>query len=162
VSRDDEVRLWPIWVTLLVALALSILPLAPQVAVWAPDWVALALIFWSLALPSRAGLGTAWLAGLMLDVLKGAVLGQHALALTLMCYPLMRFHLRIRVFPLPQQAFSVAWLLALYHFVLIWVDGMLGEAVGQLARWYPVLTGTLIWPLVFEAMKRIRRHAAMD
>ncbi len=157
-----EARRWPILTSMLIALMLTILPLRPDFAAWNPDWVAMALIFWALAMPTRVGVGTAWVAGLLLDVLKGAVLGQHALALTLMCYPLMRFHLRIRVFPLPQQCFTVAWLLLFYNFTLFWIDGILGKPVGQPERWYPVLSSTLIWPLVFDVLKRLRRKAAVD
>jgi rod shape-determining protein MreD len=162
VSTRRDNRRWPIYLSLFAALMLTIMPVRPEIAVWNADWVAMALIFWALATPARVGLGTAWVAGLLLDVLKGAVLGQHALALTLMCYPLMRFHLRIRVFPLPQQCFTVAWLLLFYHFALFWIDGILGKPVGQAARWFPVITSTLLWPLVFEALKRLRRRAAMN
>ena len=67
-----------------VALILTIIPLPDWMASFRPEWVALTLIYWSMALPQRVGVGIGWGLGLALDVLKGALLGQHALAV--FCY----------------------------------------------------------------------------
>ena len=70
--------------TLLLGMVLSVLPLPdfvpPELGFVRPDWVAMVLIYWILALPHRVGLITAWIAGLGMDVLLGTLLGQHALS----------------------------------------------------------------------------------
>ena len=61
-------RIW-IWISILLALCLSILPLPFQVEPVRPDWLAMWIIYWALALPHRTNVGSAWVAGLLLDVL---------------------------------------------------------------------------------------------
>ena len=43
----------------------------------------LVVFYWSIESPRAGGLALAFSPGLALDVIKGVVLGQHALALTL-------------------------------------------------------------------------------
>jgi rod shape-determining protein MreD len=94
------------------------------------------------------GLLFAWVCGLMVDAFNGVVLGQHALALLLIAYVALHFHLRIRMFPLSQQALTVLSLLWLYEFVLFWIDGVTGHPVTDWGRWLRVLTGAALWPLI--------------
>jgi rod shape-determining protein MreD len=98
--------------------------------------------------------------GLALDTLSGALLGQHALALLLIVYLSQRFHLRIRVFPVSQLALTVVALLALYQFVLFWVDGVAGRTVPLVERWAPVVSGSLLWMLILVFVERGRQAAA--
>jgi rod shape-determining protein MreD len=151
---------WPL-ASLIGALALSIVPMPAAMALVWPDWVALVLIYWAVVTPGRFGMFSAFLMGIALDTLTGALLGQHALALLLVVYLSQRFYLRIRVFPASQLALTVAVLLALYQFVLFWVDGVAGRTVPIAERWVPVLTGTLLWfmALVLTDRRSDRAHA---
>ena len=72
-----------ILLTFAAAMLLTIIPLSDGFRALRPDWVALTLIFWCLALPDRVSVGSGFIAGLLLDVLTGTLLGQHALALSL-------------------------------------------------------------------------------
>jgi rod shape-determining protein MreD len=128
-----------------LVLALSVVPLPAIVAAFRPDWVAVVLIYWSLAAPRRFSLLTALWMGLALDTLNGALLGQHALALLVVVYAAERFYLRVRMFPVSQLAITVLVLLALYEFILFWIDGIAGRTVPLIERWAPPLTGTLVW-----------------
>jgi len=145
--------------TLLLALLLTALPLPEIVAPYRPEWVPLILIFWSLLAPERFGLLTAFWAGLLLDTLSGALLGQHALALVLVVYLTIRFHLRIRVFPVWQLSMTIVLLLGLYEFVLFWVDGVAGRSVPMIERWAPLLASAVVWPLILGYLDRYRRDA---
>lgn len=152
------------WLTpalsLMAALVLSVLPLPQVVAPFRPDWVAVVLLYSSLITPRRYGLLTALWMGLALDTLSGALLGQHALALLLIVYLSQHFHLRIRVFPVSQLVLTVLVLLALYQFVLFWVDGVAGRTVPLIERWGPVVSGTLLWMLVLVFVERGRQASA--
>lgn len=145
--------------TLVFALALTAAPLPAAVAPYRPEWVPLMLIFWSLLAPQRFSLLTAFWMGLMLDTLSGALLGQHALALVVVVYLTIRFHLRIRVFPVWQLGVTVVLLLALYEFVLFWVDGVAGRTVPLVERWGPVLASAIVWPLILAYLDHYRRDA---
>jgi rod shape-determining protein MreD len=145
--------------TFVAALILEVLPLPHLAAAARPEWAAMVLIYWSMALPRRVGVGIGWVYGLVLDVLTGALLGQHALGFTLMAYLSIRLHQRLRVFPLWQQAISVALLLAPYLILAIWVDGMIGREPDSWAYWAPLLSSALFWPVVFVTLRALRRAA---
>ena len=146
--------------SLLVALVLAVVPLPESIAAFRPDWVAVVLLYWSLISPRRYGLLTAFFMGLALDTLSGALLGQHSLALLTIVYLSERFHLRIRVFPASQLALTVFGLLALYEFVLFWIDGVAGRTVPLVERWAPLMTGAFLWLLILAFFERGRQEAA--
>ena len=143
--------------TFVLALALSVVPLPEAVAAFRPDWVSLILIYWALVTPERFGLVTALWMGLAVDTLSSALLGQHALAMLVVVYFSLRFHLRIRVFPIWQMSMTVFAMLAIYEFVLFWVDGVAGRTVPYVERWAPVVMGALLWPLVLGTLDRMRQ-----
>ncbi len=145
--------------SLLAALMLAAAPVPGWSASFRPEWVPVVLLFWSLVAPDRFGMLTAVGMGLALDVLTGALLGQHALALLLVVYLCQRFQPRIRVIPLAQLTLMIVALLALYEFVLFWVDGLAGRTVPFVDRWARVLSSTAVWLLALAVLDRWRRVA---
>ena len=150
---------WASTLSLVLMLALAAVPLPDAVAPLRPDWVAVVLLYWSLMAPRHFSLLTAFWMGIALDTLSGALLGQNALALLVIVYLAEKFHLRLRVFPLSQLAFTVLLLLGLYEFVLFWIDGMAGRSVPLVERWVPPLTGTLVWVALYMLFDRREREA---
>ncbi len=146
----------PIVVTVVVALLLTILPLPGRIEAFRPDWVALTLVFWAMLLPRNWSIVYAWLIGLFIDVAQGTLLGQHALALSSVVFITLRFHLLMRVFPLSQLTLTVFALLTLYQFLLFWINGVAGFEAPLIRYWGPVLTGTLLWPIVFSFLSGVR------
>lgn len=155
---NKQTSLWQILLTTVVALLLTIVPLPQLLNFGRPDWLLLLVIYWSLNAPFVAGLMYAWLCGLVIDALIGTLLGQHALAYVLVATLAQQFHLRIRVFPLLHQAFVVLVLLALYHFFLFWIDGIIGSATFSWIRWLPALVGALLWPLTVALLDTSNRR----
>ena len=145
--------------SLMATLALAAVPLPDALAPFRPDWVAVVLLYWSLMAPRHFSLMTAFWMGIALDTLSGALLGQNALALLVIVYLAEKFYLRLRVFPVSQQAITVLLLLALYEFILFWIDGMAGRTVSLVERWLPPLTGTLAWLLMYMPFDRRERTA---
>jgi rod shape-determining protein MreD len=158
-SQDARYRWLLPTISIIAALLLSIVPLPHSVAAFRPDWVAMVLLYWSLIEPRRYGLFTAFWLGLVLDTLAGTLLGQHSLALLVIVYLSQRFHLRIRAFPASQLALVVIGLLAVYQFLLFWIDGVAGRDVSLMERWAPVVTGGALWLLVLVGVERGRRVA---
>jgi rod shape-determining protein MreD len=120
----------------------------------------LVMIYWSLMTPGRLGLFSAFFLGLLLDTLSGALLGQHALALLVVSYVVQRFHLQIRVFPIWQMSMTVLALLAIYQFLLFWVDGVAGRTVTTTERWAPVMIGAALWPFILLLLENIREDVS--
>ena len=147
-----------ILVTLGVALFLTVLPIPPGAEDFRPQWVAMTLIYWALALPTRVGVFWAWGAGLVLDVTSGTVLGQHALSLSISIYLTLELHQRIRSFPLLQQAVSVWVLLLVERLLSLWVTGATDQPTPTLWYWMPTFVGMLLWPWVFILLRDLRRR----
>jgi len=151
-------RRLPVALTIIAALMLAIVPLPPWAEAYWPDWVAITLIYWCLHMPRHVGVGSGWIVGIVLDVAQGTLLGQHALALSLIAYLTVKFHLQLRVFPMSQMAATVLGLLGIYRFVLFWINGVAGVDAPLVAYWGPVVTGALIWPVADFVLRTIPRR----
>jgi len=149
-------RQLPVVITLLVAFMLMITPMPAAVEAFRPDWLALVLMFWSMAVPRSYSVGIAWLIGIVLDVAQGTLLGQHALALCVIVYITVKFHLLMRVFPLSQLTATIFALLALYQFLLFWINGVAGVTAPAVDYWGPVVAGTIVWPFLSILLSGLR------
>jgi len=146
-----------ILLSFVAALLLQMLALPEWAEALRPDWIALVLIYWCIALPERVGVGVGWIAGLVLDVANGALLGQNALALAIVAYLALRLHQRIRLFPIWQQSVSVLLLVLLHLMLTLWIRGSVYQSVVTWAYWLPAVSSTLLWPAVFLALRGLRR-----
>ncbi|NOY16709.1 MAG: rod shape-determining protein MreD [Gammaproteobacteria bacterium] len=149
--------LW-VLVSFLVALILSSVPLPDMAIIFRPEWLVLVLIYWCMAIPSRIGIFTGWLLGLVMDVMYGSLLGQNAMVLAIIAYLVNIFHLRIRVFPIWQQSFVVFLLAMVYLTLTAWVRGVAGEFPITWAYWIPALTSALVWPFIYIVLRDLRRQ----
>jgi len=141
--------------TIIVALMLMVVPLPDGAEPFRLDWITLTLIYWAMMMPRTWSVGSAWIVGIVLDVAQGTILGQHALALSAVVFVTVKFHLLVRVFPMQQLAATVFALLALYQFLLFWVNGVAGIDAPAISYWAPVLSGTLLWPVVMVLLRRV-------
>jgi len=145
-----------IFLTIMTAALLSLLPLPEALLPFKPYWVALVMIYWSLETRGIISLGLAFLVGLVLDIFSGSLMGLHALSLVVMVFLVQRFRSRLRFFPPWQQAFSVLGLLVNDRIILIWITVLLGEPVPTWKYWLPPLVGMALWPWLFLLIDRIR------
>ncbi|HHJ34829.1 MAG TPA: rod shape-determining protein MreD [Gammaproteobacteria bacterium] len=148
--------------TVIAAFMLAIMPLPEWAAEFRPDWVTLVLIYWAMALPSKVGVTMAWIAGLLLDVSYGTLMGQHAVGLVLVIYVIHVQHQRLRVASLLQQAIVIFFLLLLKQLLILWVDGMLGRAPDSGLYFMPTLTSTLLWPWTYLILRDLRRKFGIN
>lgn len=142
----------------LIALALAVIPLPPVLDMLRPDFLVLVVFYWSIESPRAGGLALAFFAGLALDVVKGVVLGQHALALTLMAAWTTHLRLRVRVFSVLSQCLTIFALLTGYQFILFWIDGATGNPVTNFGRWLAPVIGAILWPLVADVLSRLHER----
>ena len=75
-----------IYLSLLAALLLTVIPVPYQLTLFRPDWALLVVMYWTLALPRRVNIGTAFVVGFLTDVLVGTVLGVNALAFSVVSF----------------------------------------------------------------------------
>lgn len=145
-----------IFLTLITAVLLTLLPLPGVLITFKPYWVALVVIYWSLETQDTISLGLAFLVGIVLDVLSASLMGMHALSLVVMVFLVQHFRSRLRFFPPWQQALSVLGLLVNDRIILIWITALLGEPLPTWQYWLPPLIGMAVWPWLFLLLDRMR------
>ena len=146
-----------VWGTLLLAFALNIVPLGRVPAM--PDLLALVLVFWNVHQSRRVGVGVAFTFGLLMDVHSGAVLGQHALAYTLLSFFAITIHRRLLWFAVPSQALQILPLFFAAHAVSLLVRMAAG---GMFPGWELLLAPVfeaLLWPVVTLLLLAPQRRA---
>jgi rod shape-determining protein MreD len=146
-----------IGLSLLLALALEILPIGRHAA--SPDLLALVLVFWIVHQPQRVGVGLGFVFGLLIDVHEGAVLGQHALAYTLLAFFAVSIHRRLLWFPVMSQALQILPLFAAAHGVSLATRLIVG---GMFPGWSVMLAPVfeaMLWPVVGWLLLAPQRRA---
>jgi len=142
--------------TIAIAMGMRLIPFSPSLDYFNPDWVLLVLIYWSLTLPERVGVFSGWLVGLFVDVLTGRLLGQYALIYSLVSYFCVKFHKRIRRYPIPQQSIFVFFCLLFSQLIIFWIESMQANNRLPLAFWFPVFSGTFFWPIICFLLRFVR------
>ena len=116
-------------------------------AAWSPDLLAVVLVFWAVHQPQRIGIGGAFVLGLLMDVHQGGLLGQHAMAYTVLSFFAITVHRRLLWFSVPSQAAQVFPLFAVAHAVDLGVRMLSGGTFpGVLMALAPVVEAAL-WPV---------------
>jgi len=138
-----------------VALVLEMLPWGGWLV---PDFLALVLVFWNVFQPRRVGIALAWLLGIVMDVHSGALLGQHALAYSVLSYGAIALHRRLLWYSIAGQALQLLPLFLLANLVVIVVH-LFMTGVGPSWTYFvsPLLTALLWIPLTGWMMERLNR-----
>ncbi|MEO6363688.1 MAG: rod shape-determining protein MreD [Caldimonas sp.] len=146
-----------VWATLLFAFLLNVVPLGRVPAM--PDFLALVLVFWNVHESRRVGVGIAFVFGLLMDVHSGAVLGQHALAYTLLSFFAVTIHRRLLWFAVFSQALQILPLFLGAQAVSLLVRSIAG---GMFPGWELILAPVfqaLLWPVATWLLLAPQRRA---
>jgi len=150
-----------IWSSLVTALLLNMLQNMGLWgrAAWVPDVLAVVLVFWTVHQPLRIGIGASFVFGLLMDVQQGSLLGQHALAYTVLSFFAITVHRRLLWFTVPSQAAQVFPLFLAAHAVELAVR-LIGGGVfpGFWIFLAPVLEAAL-WPIASVVLLAPQRRA---
>ena len=152
---------WVVWFSFVIGLLLSVSPLPQFMEIFRPLWLALLLAFWTLALPHRIGMTTAWLLGLAEDVLYGTLLGQNAMILTLITFLVVSLQQRLRTFPMWQQSLVLLVIFGLAQLVQLWLSALTGNRQPTLALVLPALVSALLWPWVSYGMRGLSKRLSI-
>lgn len=156
-----QVRAHAIWVILLsffIAYLLAVVPFPEWAMSYRPEWVPMVLIYWVMALPYRVGIGSAWIVGLLLDVLEGSILGLNAMSLVILAFVTISLHQRLRMFSTLQQSGLVLALVGLNLMLCNWLQIVTGQsAPSNLMFLMAALSSAVIWPSLFQLLRQIRR-----
>lgn len=138
-------RSWYVLFGLCVALVFNFVPLENIAYMLRPDFVAIILLYWSINQPQKVSLSLAFCVGLMMDVGRTSVLGQHALAYCIIVYLTIALHRRLRIFSLFQQAPQIGVILLIMQVIILVIELLSGNHFSGWVFFLSVITGTLLW-----------------
>ncbi len=132
----------------LVAGLLQFLPVSESLSIWVPQWLPLVVAYWALVLDDRFKLLLPCFVGLCLDVMNGTVLGQHALALLLLSFIVLKNAKKLRRAGRIQQIVEIGLLILCYQFILSVIQGVIGLQLVNWTYFASSLSSALIWPWI--------------
>lgn len=144
-------------ISFVIALMLDIFPLSPGLLWWRPMFTLLLLIYWVLMEPYRVSVGAAFFIGLLLDLLDGSLLGEHALAFVVVAYLVTKLYRQLRAFHFPQQCLAVFICLLIVKLVIFILQLIIGESLHTSFYWFSLLSSIIIWPLLWFGFNSLRR-----
>ena len=144
-----------ILLTLLLSLFVSLITL--PLGYYSPEWILLVLIYWAIAIPSINKLFLAFLLGFLTDIVLGQVLGISSLFYVILIYIVLRLYNSLRYMTIAQQSFVIFFLIIIKQHLLIWAYIMIGQTIEYQAILIGSFMSALLWPLVFFALRYVRR-----
>ncbi|TDQ59645.1 rod shape-determining protein MreD [Mesocricetibacter intestinalis] len=152
-------------VLLLIFIFALVLEISPwPAALWSlrPAWLVLVLTYWILALPNKVNIGTAFVLGLIWDVILGSVLGIHAMVLSCMAYLVARYHRILRNLSLWQQSLLIVLLVFLVRIFVFLLELFVHNATFRWQEVFGALISGILWPWVFLLLRKIRRQLKLS
>jgi rod shape-determining protein MreD len=128
-------------------------------AAWLPDLLALVLVFWTIHQPMRVGMTVAFVLGLVMDVHQSALLGQHALAYTVLSFLAIAMHRRLLWFSAPSQAVHVLPLFVAAHALTLIVRMISGDDFPGWSMLLAPVLEALLWPVVSVVLLSPQKRA---
>lgn len=113
-----------------------------------PDFVALVLCFWCVRQPRLVGIGVGWMLGLLADAGNGVLLGQHALAYSLLAFLSVWLSRRILWFGPMLQSLHIALILLVTQAAVLVVRLAAGDHFPGWPIIVSPLAGAILWPVV--------------
>jgi rod shape-determining protein MreD len=139
--------------TLIAATFLNMMPWSGGAFWFRPDFVALVVLYWVIEQPHRVGFTVAFVLGLLMDVADGALLGQHALAYSILVYGGILFHRRVRLFSPTAQIVHVIPLLLANDVIVLGIRLLAGADFPGYRFFIGSLVGAALWPFLSMLLK---------
>ena len=127
-----------------------------------PDFVALVIAFWCVRQPRMVGIGVAWIVGLLTDAGNGVLLGQHALAYSLLAFLSVLLSRRILWFGPMLQSFHIALILLAAEAAVLVVRLAAGDSFPGWPIFVRPLLGAALWPVVTWLLLLPQRRPANE
>lgn len=137
-----------VYFTLLIALLCQLFPWVGQGIIFRPDFMLVVVLYWLLRAPNLCNLGTAWLAGMLVDLATGSLLGQHALSFTITAFIALSYQRRLVLFNTWQLAGYVIGIIVIERLLMLALKLFAGNDNPGWAYFWPIVTGLLLWQLM--------------
>ena len=157
--RLQTTNVFLIALSFLIGIFLTIIPL-PQWAIWLrPQFIFAILLFWVITSPSQCGVGTAFIVGLLMDLVTGTPIGEHAAVFVFLIYIVLKLHAAIMHFPPVQQAGVIAIFTAFNAILQSLILSFAGHSTHVGLYALSAITTAMIWPWLFALLDKLRPRA---
>ncbi len=150
-------RLFVLFIIFIIAFILEIMPWPIEMQGFRPAWINLLLVYWTLALPQKINVGSAFVTGIVWDLILGSVLGVHALVLSITIYFVAKYHLILRNMSLWFQSILIMGYVAIIRIMIFCVEFLLHNAEFNSQELLGAVISGLLWPWIFLLMRQIRQ-----
>lgn len=142
----------------IVAMVLEIMPWPAGMQSFKLAWVVLVLLYWVLAIPTKVSIGSAFLLGVVWDLVLGSILGVHALVLSVFAYLIALNYLILRNLSLWMQSLLVILFVFAVRLGIFVIELLLHNANFNSQEIFGAIASGILWPWVFLLLRKIRRQ----
>ena len=153
---------WVIFASLAFAMLLVLVPLpasAPfELNYLRPDWVALVLIYWVLAVPEKVGVPSAFFLSLITDLVVGTPFGFHGLSFVILAFLVKSSYQQMRMLEIWQLSILIAMALMIVSGIQLLMMTLMLDRSSNLLQFMKPITSAPFWPWVFLLLRICRRR----
>ena len=155
---------WLISLTIIAAFLLTMVRAPVGAPEWLgslrPGWIVLIVYFWAMYAPHRIGIFSSWAIGFLVDVVHADPFGLNGLVLATVTFVTWRFHERLRLYAVLQQACVSAAM-------VLFSEGARRLAHEQAQPWLPVtvlpaLISMFVWPFLHLLLGKLAQRYRVE
>ncbi len=147
-----------IWLSFIIALILQTTPWPGELSAFRPSWILLVVFYWVMALPHRVNVGSAFVLGLLWDLMLGSTLGVRAGMMSILVYIIALNFQVIRNLSLWQQATLLALLSLLGKAIEFSLEYLVSHVTFDPSVLMAGVLNFFLWPWLFFLLRRVRRQ----
>lgn len=157
-KKTESKGTFVIFLSFAAAMFMNVLPLWESINLFKPDWVALVLVYWVMAMPNQVGVLVGWVVGLFVDVLYGNLLGIHAMTFAVVAYLIQMTYHRLRLFPRWKQSINITVVIGIHMLLGLLLRNLVQPISSGYIYWLPLVGTLLLWPWTFVLLRDVRRR----
>ncbi len=144
-----------VYLVLVLALAATLLPWSDSLRWLVPDFTLMALLYWNIHAPRLAGLGTAFVLGLVTDVARGLLIGLNALSYCVAAFIVLTVQRRLENFDAPRQTLQLTPIILGKEVLVLTLGLVFGRGEADW-RWLAAgVVGSLLWAPLAMLLNRL-------
>ena len=152
---QSKVSWLAVFLSFSAASVLELLVMPQVLLAYRPEWIVLTLIYWLLRHPEKIGLLTAFIAGILMDVLSSTYMGVNIISCCIISYLVLTMHQRLKMFPVLQQSLVIFFITGISLMIVLTIRSALGTADNNMSYLNAAFSSALVWPFVLIFTDRL-------
>ncbi len=144
----NNIEVSRLFLVLLAALALTIVPLPSVIAKCRPNFVLLIVLYMQCCIPMYFRIAWVFMLGILLDVLTATSIGEHSLAFIITTWVATEKPTNFKYYSILQQMIVILIYCMLYQLLITLVDSFFAIKVNIYESICVVLLSVAIWPML--------------